>query len=39
MQLAAGTYLTKQLLAKNFHGTFKGKGMDVTIIQALTTWR
>ncbi len=35
VQLAAGTYLTKQLFAKDFHGTFKGKGMDVTIIQAL----
>jgi parallel beta-helix repeat protein len=35
VQLAAGTYLTQQLLTKNFHGTFKGRGMDVTIIQAL----
>ena len=35
VQLAAGTYLTKQLSAENFHGTFKGKGMDVTIIEAL----
>ncbi len=35
VQLAAGTYLTKQLFAKDFYGTFKGKGMDVTIIQAL----
>jgi parallel beta-helix repeat protein len=35
VQLAAGTYLTKQLFAKDFHGTFKGMGMDVTIIQAL----
>jgi parallel beta-helix repeat protein len=35
VQLAAGTYKTQQLFAGNFHGTFKGKGMDVTIIQAL----
>ena len=35
VQLAAGTYKTQQLFAKDFHGTFKGKGMDVTIIQAL----
>jgi hypothetical protein len=35
VQLAAGTYLTKQLFAKDFYGTFKGRGMDVTIIQAL----
>jgi parallel beta-helix repeat protein len=35
VQLSAGTYLTSQLFAKDFHGTFKGKGMDVTIIQAL----
>jgi parallel beta-helix repeat protein len=35
VQLAAGTYMTQQLFAGNFHGTFKGKGMDVSIIQAL----
>ena len=35
VQLAAGIYKTKQLFAKDFHGTFKGRGMDVTIIQAL----
>jgi len=35
VQLAAGTYLIKQLFTENFHGTFKGKGMDVTILQAL----
>lgn len=35
VQLAAGTYLTRQLFTKDFHGTFTGKGMDVTIIQAL----
>ena len=26
VQLAAGKYLTSQLVAYNFHGTFKGKG-------------
>jgi parallel beta-helix repeat protein len=36
VQLAAGTYKSKQLLAENFHGTFKGMGMDITTIQALT---
>lgn len=35
VQLTAGTYKSTQLFAENFHGTFKGKGMDVTIIQAL----
>jgi hypothetical protein len=35
VQLAAGTYLIKQLFAQDFHGTFMGKGMDVTILQAL----
>jgi len=35
VQLAAGTYLTEQLFTEDFQGTFKGKGMDVTIIQAL----
>lgn len=35
VQLDAGTYKTRQLLASNFHGTLKGKGMDVTIIEAL----
>jgi len=35
VQLAAGNYLTKQLVAYNFHGTFKGKGKSKTIIEAL----
>jgi len=35
VQLAAGNYLTKQLVAYNFRGTFKGKGRDKTIIEAL----
>jgi len=35
VQLDAGTYLTKQLFAEDFHGTFKGRGMDATVIQAL----
>ena len=35
VQLAAGKYLTSQLVAYNFHGTFKGKGKDKTIIEAL----
>lgn len=33
VQLAAGTYRTKQLVAYNFNGTFKGAGMDRTIIE------
>jgi len=35
VQLAAGTYFIKQLVEYNFQGTFKGKGKDTTIIQAL----
>ncbi len=35
VQLDAGTYKTKQLLASNFRGAFRGKGMDVTIVDAL----
>ncbi len=35
VQLAAGTYLTKQLVAYNFQGTFKGMGTDSTTIEAL----
>ena len=35
VQLAAGNYLTSQLVAYNFHGTFKGKGKDNTTIEAL----
>jgi hypothetical protein len=34
VQLAAGTYSTRQLVAYNFHGTFKGMGMSATTIQA-----
>ncbi len=35
VQLAAGHYLTKQLVAYNFQGTFKGKGMSQTSLEAL----
>ena len=35
VQLAAGTYFTKQVVVHNFQGTFKGMGMDITIIEAL----
>jgi parallel beta-helix repeat protein len=35
VQLAAGTYLTRQLVAYKFQGTFKGMGKDITVIQAL----
>jgi len=35
VQLAAGTYLTKQLVAYNFQGTFKGMGCESTTIEAL----
>ena len=35
VQLAAGTYHTRQLVAYNFHGTFKGLGMHTTTIEAL----
>jgi hypothetical protein len=35
VQLAAGVYLTRQLVAYNFQGTFKGMGKDITVIQAL----
>jgi pectin methylesterase-like acyl-CoA thioesterase len=35
VQLQAGTYKTRQLVAKNFQGTFKGAGMATTIIEAL----
>jgi len=34
LQLQAGTYFTKQLVAYNFQGTFKGMGRDVTKIEA-----
>ena len=35
VQLGAGKYLTSQLVAYNFRGTFKGRGRDKTIIEAL----
>jgi len=35
VQLAPGTYRTRQLLTFNFHGTFKGAGKDRTTIEAL----
>jgi hypothetical protein len=35
VQLAAGTYLTRQLVEYKFQGTFKGMGKDITVIQAL----
>ncbi len=35
VQLAAGTYHTRQLVAYNFRGTFRGVGTDRTTIEAL----
>jgi hypothetical protein len=35
VQLAAGTYLTKQVVVYDFQGTFKGMGIDRTTIEAL----
>jgi len=35
VKLAAGKYLTKQVVIYNFQGTLKGMGMDSTIIEAL----
>lgn len=35
VQLTAGHYLTKQLVTYNLRGTFKGKGQDKTVIEAL----
>jgi hypothetical protein len=35
VKLAAGKYLTKQVVAYNFQGTFKGMGMNSTTIEAL----
>lgn len=35
VQLAAGTYLTRQVVVYNFQGTFKGMGVDSTTIEAL----
>jgi hypothetical protein len=34
VQLAAGKYFTRQLVAYNFRGTFKGMGKDLTTIEA-----
>jgi len=36
IQLSVGTYYTMQLTATNFHGAIAGRGMDVTVIAALT---
>jgi hypothetical protein len=35
IELQAGTYKTRQVVATNFRGTFKGAGQDQTIIEAL----
>jgi hypothetical protein len=35
VQLAAGRYLTRQLLAYGFRGTFRGRGRGVTQLEAL----
>ncbi|MFN7999224.1 MAG: hypothetical protein U0Q18_36735 [Bryobacteraceae bacterium] len=35
VQLGAGTYLTRALVAYNFHGTFKGRSTSATIIEAI----
>jgi hypothetical protein len=35
VQLAAGTYLTRQLVAYNFQGSFKGMGIGATTIEAI----
>ena len=35
VKLAAGKYLTKQVVVYNFQGTFKGMGIDNTTIEAL----
>ena len=35
VQLAAGTYRTRQLVVYEFRGTFKGRGRDATVIEAL----
>lgn len=35
VQLAAGTYLTRQLVEYHFQGTFRGMGIDSTTVQAL----
>ncbi len=35
VQLAEGTYHTGQLVVDDFHGTFRGKGTEQTVVQAL----
>jgi hypothetical protein len=35
VQLQQGRYLTKQLVTYNFQGTFKGMGIDNTVVEAL----
>ena len=35
VQLAGGRYLTKQLVAYSFHGTFRGQSQSKTIVEAL----
>lgn len=35
VQLGTGTYKTRQLVARNFQGTFKGAGVATTTIEAL----
>jgi len=35
IQLSAGTYLSQQLIAEDFHGSFQGMGMGVTTIEVL----
>src|ERR1035437_6672068 len=35
LKLAAGKYLTKQVVVYNFQGNFKGMGIDSTTIEAL----
>jgi hypothetical protein len=39
VQLAAGRYLTRQLVTYGFHGTLTGMGTDRTIIEALPNLR
>src|SRR5690349_11337843 len=35
VELAAGTFHTKQLIVRNFHGTLRGAGQAASIIEAL----
>jgi parallel beta-helix repeat protein len=37
VQLAAGTFHVAQLVASDFHGVLRGRGRDVTVLQALPT--